>query len=110
MSSSNFVFATEAEARNAIAIIDSLVRQRVTERSPESIDKGGIIGRNLGTGELALDAARSVTWAQPRQRKDSKWIVPVITDNYHPVLEGIDFLNAFSGYTIEEWDDLWFVP
>lgn len=103
------IFETQQEAQEAVNTIDAKVRSILEEKAPSIIDEEGIISRNASTGELDPSAARTTTWATPRQRVDNKWCFPKLTETYNPLFTGVDFTEGIEGYTEEEYQSDWFV-
>lgn len=70
-----YVFATQAEAQACINRINVRARTVYAAQGYQLDNAGAIIGKNAATGALMPDAARTVTWDTPRQRRDGKWVV-----------------------------------
>lgn len=102
------VFKTLNEAEAALNLIDSKVRQRIESTFPEAIDAVGIIPKNKQTGELDPAGSRTTSWAVVQETIDGQFVFPELTEDYDLLFQGIDFLDGMVGYTLEEYDPLWF--
>lgn len=101
------IFKTQEDAEAALNQINAKVRQAVANYNPQAIDEGGILPRNAATGQLEPNATRTSSWAIAQQRLDGKWCFPKITQDYHPLFAGVDFLEGIT-CTEEEYSPEWF--
>lgn len=88
----HYVFKTQADALTALDDINAKVLARIREQNPEIIDDAGIIPVNAGDGSLAIDLDVRVTgWAEIMEYQNG-WGFPVLSNDFHPVLEGLDLV------------------
>ncbi len=70
-----YVFATQPEAQACVDRINVRARTVYAAQGYQLDEAGAIIGQRASDGAPMPDAAKTLTWDIPRQRRDGKWVV-----------------------------------